>query len=147
VACRSEGQKGQSRNAQGCIMRSAPLPQSLAIRCRDLSGCVPARTQYRYLTGKSPTRVSRPLLPRPHQPTPSAPMAPQQHQSDALKESQVQLALQAIKQDVTISQRRAAAIYRVPRKTMSDRRTGRPSRADSTPKSRNLDNNEEKVIV
>jgi hypothetical protein len=30
---------------------------------------------------------------------------------------------------------------------MSDRRAGRPSRADSTPKSRNLDNNEEKVIV
>ena len=74
-------------------------------------------------------------------------MPPQQCQLDAFKESQIHLALQSIKRDATISQRRAAAIYRVPRKTMGDRRAGRPSRADSTPISRNLDNNEEKVIV
>lgn len=91
--------------------------------------------------------MSRPLLPRPYQPTPSASIAPQQHQSDALKESQVQPALQVIKQVATISRRRAAAIYRVPQKTISSRCAGRPSRADFTPKSRNLTNYEEQVIV
>ena len=74
-------------------------------------------------------------------------MTPQQHQSDVLEESQIQPALQDIKQVATISQQRAAAIYRVPQKTISSRRAGRPSRADSTPKSRNLTNNEEQVIV
>ena len=74
-------------------------------------------------------------------------MPPQQRQLDAFKESQIHLALQSIKRDATISQRRAAAIYRVPRKTMGDQQAGRPLRADSTPISRNLDNNEEKVIV
>ena len=71
----------------------------------------------------------------------------QQHHLKALKEGQIQLALQALKQDATISQRRAAAIYSVPRRTLTDRRAGRPSRADSTPKSRKLDDNEEEVIV
>jgi hypothetical protein len=74
-------------------------------------------------------------------------MAPRQHQSDALKESKIQFALQAIKKVATISQRRAAAIYRVPQKTISSRRAGRPSQAEFTPKSRNLTNTEEQVIV
>ena len=74
-------------------------------------------------------------------------MPPQQQQSDASNERQIQLALQALQQDATLSQQRAAAIYRVPQKTLSDRRAGRPSRADSIAKSRSLTNNEERVIV
>ncbi|KAJ8105102.1 hypothetical protein OPT61_g10380 [Boeremia exigua] len=74
-------------------------------------------------------------------------MPPQQQQTDALKEAQIQLALQALKQDTNLSKRRAAAIYRVPRSTLSTRRTGRPSRANTIANSRGLDNNEEQVIV
>ena len=70
-----------------------------------------------------------------------------QHNINALKEAQVQLALQALKNDATLSQRRAAAIYKVPQSTLSTRRAGRPSRADTMPNSRGLDNNEERVIV
>jgi hypothetical protein len=74
-------------------------------------------------------------------------MPSQLHQSDALKEAQVQLALQAIKKDATLSLRRAAAIYRAPLQTLSDRRAGRPSRADTMANSRNLTNTKEQVIV
>ncbi|KAJ8117104.1 hypothetical protein OPT61_g1625 [Boeremia exigua] len=74
-------------------------------------------------------------------------MPQQQHNVNALKEAQVQLALQALKQDANLSQRRAAAIYRVPQSTLSHQRTGRPSRGDTMPNSRGLDNNEEQVIV
>jgi hypothetical protein len=49
-------------------------------------------------------------------------MAQQQHQLDALKEARIQFALQAMKQDATISQRRAAALYKVSHTTLSDRR-------------------------
>ena len=100
-----------------------------------------------YLTGESLTRVSRSLLPRPHQNTYPTPMPLQQQKSDASNERQILLALQALQQDATLSQRRAAAIYRVPQKTLSDRRAGRPSRADSMPKSRSLTTTEEQVIV
>jgi hypothetical protein len=100
-----------------------------------------------YSTGESLTRVSRSLLPSPYQNTVTVTMSLQQQHLKALKEGQIQLALQAIKQDATISQRRAAAIYSVPQRTLSDRRAGRSSRADSAPKSRKLDNNEEEVIV
>jgi hypothetical protein len=50
-----------------------------------------------------------------------------QHQQDklpALRESRLQLALQAIECDATLSQRRAARIYRIPRSTLSTRRAG-----------------------
>jgi hypothetical protein len=40
-------------------------------------------------------------------------MPPQQQQFDALNERQIQLALQALEQDATLSLRRAAAIYGV----------------------------------
>ncbi|KAJ8108675.1 hypothetical protein OPT61_g8008 [Boeremia exigua] len=56
-------------------------------------------------------------------------MPQQQHNINALKEAQVQLALQALKQDANLSQRRAAAIYNVPQATLSKRRAGQPSRA------------------
>jgi hypothetical protein len=45
----------------------------------------------------------------------------QERQLDALKEAQIQLALQTLKQDATLSLRRAAAIYRAPLQTLSDR--------------------------
>ena len=41
-------------------------------------------------------------------------MPRQQRQLDASKERQVNLAIKALKQDLKLSQQRAAAIYRVP---------------------------------
>lgn len=69
-------------------------------------------------------------------------MPPQPPQLDAVKERQIQLGLQALEQDADSSQQRTAAIYRVPQETLSDRRAGRASRADSAPKARKLDDNE-----
>jgi hypothetical protein len=74
-------------------------------------------------------------------------MQPQQHQSNALKERQIQLALQALKQDASLSQQRAAAIYSVPQSTLSQRRAGHSSRIDTIANSRNLTNAEEQVII
>jgi len=74
-------------------------------------------------------------------------MPPQKPQLDALKEAQIQLALQALKQDANLSQRRAAAIYRVPQSTISKRRAGQHSRINTMPNSRSLTNTEERVIV
>jgi hypothetical protein len=74
-------------------------------------------------------------------------MQPQQRQSNALKERQIQLALWALEQDATLSLRRAAAIYNVPLTTLHHRRAGRPSRVDIMPNSRNLTNAEEQVVV
>jgi hypothetical protein len=74
-------------------------------------------------------------------------MPHQQHQLDALKERQVNLTIKALKQDPKLSQQHAAAIYRVPQKTISNRRAGRPSHANSIANSRALDNNKEQVIV
>ena len=74
-------------------------------------------------------------------------MPHQQHQMEPSNERQIQNALQALKADATLSLQRAAVVYCVPRTTVTDRRAGKPSRADSTPKSRNLDNYEERVIV
>ena len=71
----------------------------------------------------------------------------QQHQLDALKERQINLAVEALKQDPRLSQRRAAAIYKVPQSTLSARRAGRLPRVDYMPVSRGLNNNEEQVIV
>jgi hypothetical protein len=92
-------------------------------------------------TGESPTFAKTPSK------YSSYTMPPQQRQLHPSKEAQIQLALSAIQQDATLSIRRAAAIYGVPRKTLGDRRAGRPSRADIMPNSRKLDKNEEKVIV
>jgi hypothetical protein len=64
-----------------------------------------------------------------------------------LKESQLQLAIQAIQRDATLSQRRAAAIYSVSQSTLSDRLAGKLSREDSTPNSMKLLVTEEQTIV
>jgi hypothetical protein len=87
------------------------------------------------------------ILPSHHQLSTSATMSQQQHQLDALKEARMQFALQAMKQDATLSQRRAAALYKVSHTTLSDRRAGKPPRADYTPKSRNLDKNKKEMVV
>ena len=99
------------------------------------------------INGRVDQRASRSLLPRPHQTSLPTLMPSQQHHLDASKERQIQLAVQALKQDANLSQRRAAAIYRVPQSTLRNRLSKRPSRADSAPNSRNLDDNEERVIV
>jgi hypothetical protein len=59
----------------------------------------------------------------------------------------IQLAVQAIERDATLSQRRAAKIYRVPQSTISDRLAGTSPRRDYTPNSIKLTNTEELVIV
>ncbi|KAH5822262.1 hypothetical protein HBI94_090420 [Parastagonospora nodorum] len=74
-------------------------------------------------------------------------MPQQQHQIDPSSERHIQTALQALKQDATLSLRRAAAIYNVSRATLSDRRAGRPSQADCWPKTKNLTKTEEDVVV
>ena len=74
-------------------------------------------------------------------------MPPQQQQFDASNERQIQLALQALEQDATLSQRRAAAIYGVSQSTISKRRARQPLRVNTMPNSRNLTNTEEWVIV
>ena len=57
-------------------------------------------------------------------------MSQQQQHLQPSSERQIQLALQALKQDVNLSQRRAAAIYNISRRTLVNRRDGRPSQAD-----------------
>ena len=74
-------------------------------------------------------------------------MPQQQSKNNASNETQIQLALTALKQDPTLSVRRAAAMYNAPRSTLRDRRAGRLSRDDSTANSRNLTSAEEEVIV
>src|SRR6478735_3112599 len=63
------------------------------------------------------------------------------------KEARIQLALQALKQDATLSQRRAAAIYSVSQCSLSRRRAGITSRRDCAPNSMKLLKIEEEVIV
>jgi hypothetical protein len=53
-------------------------------------------------------------------------------------EARIQLAIQAINQDPTLSERRAVAIYNVPQKTLSDRRARKVLRRDCKPKSKKL---------
>jgi hypothetical protein len=74
-------------------------------------------------------------------------MSQQQNNLLASDEARLQLALQAIKRDATLSQRRAAAIYNVSRKTLGRRRAGTPLRRDCTPNSIKLLKTEEDVIV
>ena len=90
---------------------------------------------------------SKSLLPRPHHNTRTILMPPQQCQLGASKERQIQLVLQALKQDANLSLQCAAAIYKVPQNTLSNQRARQPSRANSIGNSRKLDNNEEQVII
>ncbi len=64
-----------------------------------------------------------------------------------LKECQIILALQALQNDKNLSERAAAKIYGVDRRTLGRRRAGKPARRDTTPNSRRLTDSEEKAIV
>ena len=64
-----------------------------------------------------------------------------------LNKADIQLAVQAIQQDATLSQRRAAAIYKVPQSTLSTRLTGVSSRRDCTPNLIKLEATKEWVII
>ncbi|KAF1922431.1 uncharacterized protein M421DRAFT_411397 [Didymella exigua CBS 183.55] len=74
-------------------------------------------------------------------------MPQQQHKSKPFKEAAIQLALQAVKQDATLTLRRAAAIYNAPYNTLRNRYAGRTARANCTPKSRNMDQTKEDDVV
>jgi hypothetical protein len=65
---------------------------------------------------------------------------------NSLKESQIQLAILAIQKDATISQRRAAALYNVSQRTLSDRLAGVSPRQDIQPKSMRLLVTEEEML-
>jgi hypothetical protein len=93
-------------------------------------------------TTGSPPLFARPLL--KHLPPL---MSQQQHPVGSSSERQIQTALCAIKQYPTLKIGRAAAIYRVSRKTLSNRHAGRLPRADCWPKSKNLTKLKEEVVV
>jgi len=62
-------------------------------------------------------------------------------------EADIQLALQALQQDAKLSVRRAAAIYKVSKNTLTRRRAGNHSRRDCTANSMKLLKTEEAVII
>jgi hypothetical protein len=62
-------------------------------------------------------------------------------------EDRIILAIQAIRSDASISQRRAATMYNVPEKTLRSRRAGTLSRRDIHPNSAKLQRLEEEVII
>ena len=74
-------------------------------------------------------------------------MPHQPHQIEPSKEARIQTALQAIKQDATLSLRRAAATYNVSYTTLYHQRAGRPSQADRRPTTISLDKTKEEVII
>ena len=64
-----------------------------------------------------------------------------------LDESQLLLAIQAIKNDPSLSHRKIAKIYNVSRTTLAQRLRGRQSSRDIMPNSRKMTDIEESVIV
>jgi transposase-like protein len=74
-------------------------------------------------------------------------MSQQQTYSNALKERQIQLTLQALKQDAKLSVQRAAAIFSASKTTLRARRAGQPSRVNTIANSQNLTSAKEQVIV
>ncbi len=57
------------------------------------------------------------------------------------------MALQALQNDKNLSVRAAAKIYGVARKTLGRQHVGKPTRCDTTPKSKKLTKSEEEAIV
>jgi hypothetical protein len=100
------------------------------------------------VAGKRVGRVSESVtLLRPHLFLPSISM-PQQPDLESLsREDRVILALQAIKSNAPLSQRRAAAIYNVPQSTLSNRYTRTAARRDYHANSSKLTRREEEAIV
>ena len=62
-------------------------------------------------------------------------------------ESRVILALQALEDNKSLSILAIAKIYNVNRMTLTRRRAGKPTRCDTTPKSRRLTDSKENAIV
>jgi len=62
-------------------------------------------------------------------------------------ETQVILALQVLQNDENLSERAAAKLYGVDRRTLARRRAGHPARRDTTPNSKKLTRLEEEAIV
>ena len=63
------------------------------------------------------------------------------------KESQIILAIQAIRQDKNLSRRKAAAIYNVPEATLRYRMNGRAPKSESRPAAHRLTITEEEAVV
>jgi hypothetical protein len=74
-------------------------------------------------------------------------MPQQQNAQPISAEADIQLALQAIQQDATLSIPPATAIYKVAEQTLRRRRIGIPSWRDCAPNSMKLLKTEEEVIV
>ena len=74
-------------------------------------------------------------------------MSQRSNKQRSYNESDLQLALQAIQQDATLSARQAAKIFNVPRRTLNTRRNGIQLRRDTPPNSIKLLKTEEEVIV
>lgn len=62
-------------------------------------------------------------------------------------EARLTLAIQALEKDAFLSERRAAAIYNVPRTSLQKRRAGSTPKRDYTPVARKLTKLEEEAIV
>jgi hypothetical protein len=67
--------------------------------------------------------------------------------SQSKKESNILLALQALRNDPNLALRRAASIYKVPYSSLWRRYHGIPARCDIIPKSRKLSELEEKIVI
>ena len=63
------------------------------------------------------------------------------------KESRIILALEALKKDPKLSERKAATIYEIPRSSLQHRRVGKQPRREIPANSRNLTELEEKVLL
>jgi hypothetical protein len=74
-------------------------------------------------------------------------MPQQPNAPSSCKEAHIILAIQAIKQDASLSSRTASSLYSIPKSTLQDRRAGKPARGDCEANSKKLTKLEEEVIV
>jgi hypothetical protein len=77
----------------------------------------------------------------------SSTMAQQHNDSLVPYEERVEAAVQAIKQEPTLSQRRAAAMNEVSESTVRARQRGRTARRDTHPNLSNLKRSEEELLI
>jgi DNA-binding Lrp family transcriptional regulator len=81
-------------------------------------------------------------------PQSTTPYMSQQPDIESLsREDRLILALQALKSDASISQRRAADIYNVHESTLRNRRAGIASRRDIQPNRSRLQKHEEEIVI
>jgi hypothetical protein len=74
-------------------------------------------------------------------------MSQQRNVQNTYTEGDIFIAISSIISEQIQSERRAAAVYKVPRSTIQDRRAGRRPRRDCEPNSKRLTKLEEEVIV